>query len=109
MAWYEPIAYVQDAALRCPQCATETSAPVFEGSETDCPNHCECCEEYLPEALTADGVAYVLERLSDARNGRGGRVEVLDQWADAIQSYGLGRAERVELYRYLGWRGRSTR
>lgn len=106
MSWHEPIGYVADATIFCPVCAPKTGYPIFEGSETDCPSHCYACEAYIDESLTADGVRYVLDALDDARNGRGGRVEILDEWASALRWYGLGRAESVRLNRYTGWRER---
>lgn len=108
MGWQDPIGYAFNGAIYCPDCAPDGADPIFEGSETDCPSHCDACEEYVPEALTPDGVRYVLEALSDARNGRGGRVEILDVWADALSSaYALGRGERANLSRYYGWRRRT--
>lgn len=35
------------------------------GGEADCPQHCDRCGVFLENPLTADGYAYVRERLSD--------------------------------------------
>jgi hypothetical protein len=107
MAWHDPIGYVVDASIFCPACARRTDSPIFEGSETDRPSHCEECEELIPESLTGDGVRYVLDALDDVRNGRGGRLEIVAAWAELLRWYGLDRRERVRLERFTRWMDRA--
>ena len=109
MPWYEPIGYVCDATIFCPVCAPDTESPIFEGSEADCFSHCDKCEDLIPESLTQDGIEYTLEALDDARNGRGGRVEILDEWAAQLRDYSLDRGPAARLSRYLSWRRRTAR
>lgn len=74
------IGYVVDeCSLICADCLADGEAddsPIFPGSETDSPNHCERCGELLPETLTTEGQRYVRERV-----WRGdGDPEVLAEW-----------------------------
>ena len=107
MSWCDPIGYVCGCEIFCPDCAPDRESPVFDGSETDRFSHCPECETLIPESLTRYGLSYVLGWLDDARNGIGGRLDILDSWAEAISSYGMGRAENLRLERYLRWRQRT--
>lgn len=104
------IAYACDGALRCPECAVKAGwtdgglgegdlegvSPVFADSETDSPSHCEACGEYIPEALTGEGVAYVCGELRTYLRAHGdeGAWELLSVWADALR-YSGGAAQRI--------------
>lgn len=48
------------------------------GGEADTPTHCDKCNTFLGNPLTADGYAYVRGAISDG----GGNPEVLAEWAE---------------------------
>lgn len=60
-----------------PQCAGPA-----DQVETDCPEHCSGCEEFLKTALTETGRQYVKEQLLCYVFNGHGREEILQQWAD---------------------------
>lgn len=51
------------------------------GGESDTPQHCEGCGEFLENALTADGIAYVEERVREAE-ASSGLNEVIKLWKE---------------------------
>lgn len=92
-------AFVYQAALLCDTCAAVAMAELagtpeegnedsghypqgpYEngGGEADCPQHCDHCNVFLKNPLTGDGVAYVVERLSNNAQGESG---VMEEWRD---------------------------
>lgn len=114
----DPIAYVPAEAgvMLCPACALRAAGSVealeaddeygrpafwavFCDSETDAPSHCDTCGAYLPEALTAEGEAYVSEALAVWIATGHGRPDVLDQWADALEAHGASDDAYLAAYR----------
>ena len=89
-----PIAYAYDAALHCEDCANEAGMleegktdtegnpvnPVFN-SDTDVPEHCGDCDTFLENALTDEGVRYVIKQLQDYDPENSNPV-CLRQWAE---------------------------
>lgn len=82
------IAYVFQAALICDDCAAEiVEGPGFAGKtpiaddsdkwpqgpyeegggESDCPQHCDRCQEFLENPLTTDGQEYVKKEVAETR------------------------------------------
>jgi hypothetical protein len=60
--------------------------------ESDSPDHCCNCQEYLGFSLTTDGVAYVIEYLIDALDS--GSISSVERiWADDLSNYGLSKAD----------------
>jgi len=75
---YDPVAFTGDADIWCPDCATEKygeegDAPRLDGEgnevgaifstsfESDVPEHCAGCREFLENDLTGEGVRYVAD------------------------------------------------
>jgi len=61
------VAYAEDGAIYCPNCANESESmePVFADSEWDSFPTCDACGEKIKEvSLTRGGVAYELEQLN---------------------------------------------
>ena len=96
----EPIAYAYDAALHCPRDAAASGrdltgshytehghtrdsdpSPVYYWNETDSPDSCDDCGEYIPTAWTREAVAYVREALDN-----GG---IPDEWVETARAYGI--------------------
>ena len=109
-------AYIYQADLYCEDCAKEMSARAMfgrlgsaaadsddsdvypqgpysdGGGESDGPQHCARCREFLENPLTPDGIAYVRDSLArgaiEARAGeRTGDSAVLDEWASYYADY----------------------
>ncbi len=101
--------YVYQAALYCEACGTDMVArkagrvrawqsqdsdycpqgPYSAGGgEADCPQHCGGCGEFLQNPLTADGLAYVRDKVTEwrAMPDPVRRRQVIALWADF---YGL--------------------
>lgn len=84
--------------------------------ESDSPVHCGACGVLIDEiALTSEGVRYVLDALEEHLEGDGD-PNVLDEWADYLDSYGLDAEETAIVDRFrairaerLGNVDRSTR
>lgn len=98
-------AYIYQAAFLCEDCAPSIIRKAAEckhmegfdvedsnwcpqgpytdgGGEADTPQHCDHCNEFLRNPLTADGVAYVKGALVEhVRTGRG-HEGVLSDWAE---------------------------
>ena len=47
------------------------------GGEADCPQHCDCCQVFLENPLTADGYAYVQEAAEEQIE----KNRVVSEWA----------------------------
>lgn len=77
---------------------------ILDGSETDSFSHCDECESVIPESLTSDGVAYVLDALDEWRDevcrGRIREAGIIEQWAERLRWYGLPRVERLRVARF---------
>lgn len=87
--------YAHDAALWCPYCAAAAAGPdgldnnpdwhpVFAtNDEADCPQSCDACGEFLQNALTADGAAYVIDHIESwIANELANSSSVLADWAE---------------------------
>jgi hypothetical protein len=82
-------AYIYRAALHCERCTnlikSDLTAPAnpgdentFDsddypkgpysdgGGESDCPQHCDTCGQFLENPLTTDGIAYIREQIRKA-------------------------------------------
>ena len=89
-----PTSYAYDAAMHCADCA-DASGMTAEGAEdsdgnpvgaafsdeADTPQHCDDCGVFLENALTDEGVRYVIEELQSYEPGVG-RPDVLREWAE---------------------------
>lgn len=82
----------------CPGCATDAErdertgwAPIFGDAETDTPNHCERCEDLIPETWTEHGWRSVVATLVDALQGTAGRLCILRQWYDYADAWSLAQ------------------
>ena len=77
------------------------------GGEADSFNHCGNyeCEEFLDNPLTEEGVTYTIGSLRGYIEHRSGRSEILDQWADSLQWYGLNSRGQIVLDYYFMLRG----
>lgn len=78
---FDVVGYVvNECELICEDCLGDDEpddSPVFAGSETDVPNHCERCGELISQDLTTDGAEYVRESVWAGD----GDPEVLALWA----------------------------
>jgi len=110
-----------DGALYCEECAGPGGEEVF-GGESDSPEHCGDCHRPLDYTLTGDGVAYVLVALQESiDSGReafvladhweegqyyhGGRmIDVVADWADVLENYGLDGADSLILEAFQEFR-----
>lgn len=67
MYQFQPIGYVYDGAVYCPDCAApihnDRHHPIFSDSESDWPEHCAQCHEFLGGTLTIDGMKHLREDL----------------------------------------------
>ena len=87
------LAYVYQAALICDDCAAKlVEGPGFAGrtpiaddsdkwpqgpyenggGESDCPQHCDHCQEFLENPLTSDGESYVRQEVAQTRAANNG-------------------------------------
>lgn len=71
------------------------------GGESDAPEHCDACHVFLENNLTADGQEYLMDALAEYVTDSSGTAEVLDEWADHIEGYGLegDRKHVLDMYR----------
>lgn len=89
----------------------EDPYPVFGDSETDSPRHCPTCESLIPESLTSEGVAYVLDALDEHRNGgdcvapeyRPEKRSLMLEWAEMLEYHNLDTREQCRLDRWERW------
>ena len=87
-------AYIYNADLYCQECAEKIMADLVPaedsneypqgpypdgGGESDCPNHCASCGEFLDNPLTAEGYAYVEAVIQDQLD----KNPTVSQWASA--------------------------
>ena len=93
------LVYIYKAAFYCQSCAQEIKADLsfaqegiseydydsddypkgpFSVGESDTPDHCDTCSQFLENALTQDGYDYV----TDAIQENTGNQDVLDTWAE---------------------------
>lgn len=120
-------AYIYQAAYYCPDCIEKIKArlkskgkkpadpddersydsnqwpkgPLADGGgESDRFEHCNACHVFLDNALTGDGVKYTIEQLAEYVDDVDGNAEVLDEWAEALESYSLGDHEKFVLTAY---------
>jgi hypothetical protein len=93
-------AYIYQAALLCEECGDEKRATLAPellaiadrddnsdiapqgpyaggGGEADVPQHCDHCGAFLCNPLTADGVAYVMDKASEPVTS-----ETVREWCD---------------------------
>lgn len=59
------------------------------GGEADTPQHCDGCGLFLENPLTADGLAYVAERLAEFRELHGAAEPLTETLADWSAFYGM--------------------
>jgi hypothetical protein len=83
---------------------TETGGYVPCGHEQDSPTYCAHCGELVPNPLTSEGIAYVLENLESWS---------AERVADLVREYDLRDKARREMYRrfrvrYSGMRARDA-
>lgn len=114
-------AYLTDCDFYCEDCAPPGAESYPDGGgEADCPQHCAHCHEPLGNPLTAEGVRYVIEAITESleaddedRNQvhpsydgtyyEGSRhCEIVRDWAEQISSYGgLSPADEWLIGHYL--------
>jgi len=59
-------AYLFDLELYCSNCTPDGARCVDDGGgESDVPQHCHECGEFLKNPLTQDGVKYVVEKIEE--------------------------------------------
>lgn len=51
------------------------------GGESDSPNHCDACREFLENPLTDDGYEYIRQLLLEHQSSGRGDAKVLLEWA----------------------------
>jgi hypothetical protein len=121
------LAYLNECEYLCLDCAGDISESYhnvydMDSEESDCPQNCAVCHTPLGNALTMDGVRYILEAMRDSlRDGRSNRnlvhdcykgtywegsrhCEIVRDWAEQIKWYG-GLSDRDESFvaHYLSW------
>jgi len=121
-AYIEP----EGCELLCETCAPDGADGYPDGGgEADCPQCCGQCHEPLGNALTSDGVAYVIKAVRQSlRDGRAKRntvydcyngthyegsrhCEIVRDWARDVSWYGgLSPYDEQLLTRYLTWTDR---
>jgi hypothetical protein len=90
-------AYCYQAALLCGSCGSNAASDLLKegaedtgdsndfpqgpfadgGGESDSPQHCDHCGEFLENPLTSEGVEYVMQALLEDK----GSSEVLAEWS----------------------------
>jgi len=70
------------------------------GGESDSPQHCDQCNVYLDNILTHDGLVYVIEHLQEYIDDHCGDPDVLDEWAEHLDGYGMSTENYCVLLNY---------
>ncbi len=85
MSYGEPIGYVYEGAIYCENCIgddvrddPDTTGAIFDDSESDSPEHCGQCGEFLGGYLTTDGWDELVKRI---------RNYEFEFWPDLLDEY----------------------
>lgn len=74
----------------------EAAQPIFADSETDSFSHCSECEALIPEKLTTEGFAEVMESFRLFLVRREGRAKIKEMWAEHVKNgMSLAAEEKV--------------